>query len=94
MTWCIGKNRLRRADGEYRSVLDNGSLVPKANFAGNRLCIDITEQKRLKRNSSNQAQLWTRSSRDHGEMGSWTLQPVNRVEWSDEWYRIFGLPRD
>jgi PAS domain S-box-containing protein len=88
--------RLRRADGVYRWVLDNGTpLYREGNFAGYiGSCIDVTEQKRVEEElRSNQAQLI--DSQRLAKVGSWELDvATRRTRWSDEWYRIFGLPRD
>ena len=88
--------RLRRADGEYRWVLDNGTpRYREGEFAGYiGSCIDITEQKRVEEQlRSNQAQLM--DSQRLAKVGSWELDIATRsTRWSDEWYRIFGLPRD
>ncbi|MFL6354185.1 MAG: PAS domain S-box protein [Bryobacteraceae bacterium] len=88
--------RLRRADGEYRWLLDTG--VPRyregefAGYIGS--CIDVTEQKRVEEQlRSNQAQLM--DSQRLAKVGSWEMDvATRRTRWSDEWYRIFGLPRD
>jgi len=88
--------RLRRADGEYRWVLDNGTpLYREGHFAGYiGSCIDVTEQKRVEEElRSNQDQLI--DSQRLAKVGSWELDlATRRTQWSDEWYRIFGLPRD
>ena len=88
--------RLRRADGEYRWLLDNGTpRYREGEFAGYiGSCIDITE-KRLTEEQfrSNQAQLV--DSQRLAKVGSWELDVATRkTRWSDEWYRIFGLSRD
>ena len=67
----------------------------KANFAGYiGSCIDVTEQKRVEEQlRSNQAQLM--DSQRLAKVGSWEMDVATRkTRWSDEWYRIFGLPRD
>jgi two-component system, cell cycle sensor histidine kinase and response regulator CckA len=88
--------RMRRADGEYRWVLNNGTpRYRETEFAGYiGSCIDITEQKRVEAQlRSNHAQLV--DSQRLASVGSWELDIATRTtRWSDEWYRIFGLPRD
>jgi two-component system cell cycle sensor histidine kinase/response regulator CckA len=88
--------RLRRADGEYRWVLDTGTpLWREGEFTGYiGSCVDITEQKRLEEQlRSNQAQLM--DSERLAKVGSWEMDVATRKSrWSDEWYRIFGLPKD
>jgi PAS domain S-box-containing protein len=88
--------RLRRSDGEYRWVLDAGTaLYRKGEFAGYvGSCVDVTEQKQVEVElRSNQAQLL--DSQRLAKVGSWELDlATRRTRWSDEWYRIFGLPRD
>ncbi len=88
--------RLRHADGEYRWVLDNGApLYREGNFAGYiGSCIDVTEQKRVEEQlRSSQTQLM--DSQRLAKVGSWEMDMATRQSrWSDEWYRIFGLPRD
>lgn len=88
--------RLRRADGEYRWVLDTRvPLYREGEFAGYiGSCIDVTEQKRVEEQlRSNQAQLM--DSQRLAKVGSWEMDvATRRTRWSDEWYRIFGLPKD
>ena len=88
--------RVRRADGEYRWVLDNGTpRYRESEFPGYiGSCIDIPEQKRVEAQlRSNQAQLV--DSQRLASVGSWELDMATKsTRWSDEWYRIFGLPRD
>ena len=57
-------------------------------------CIDITEQKLVEAQlRSNQTQLV--DSQRLATVGSWELDIATRTtRWSDEWYRIFGLPRE
>jgi hypothetical protein len=85
--------RLRRADGEYRWVLDNGTpLYREGEFAGYiGSCIDVTEQKAVEeRCAATKSQLTdSAASRESGAAGNWTSQQ-EESRWSDEWYRIFG----
>jgi PAS domain S-box-containing protein len=86
--------RVRRADGEYRWVLDNGRPHYRENeFAGYiGCCIDITEQKGVEeRLRSSQARLM--DSQRLANVGSWDRDvATGRVHWSDQMCRIFGLP--
>jgi PAS domain S-box-containing protein len=88
--------RLRRADGEYRWLLDNGTpRYREGEFAGYiGSCIDITDKRLAEEQSrSNQAQLL--DSQRLARVGSWELDvATGMTRWSDEWYRIFGLSRD
>ncbi|HUK17250.1 MAG TPA: PAS domain S-box protein [Bryobacteraceae bacterium] len=88
--------RLRRADGEYRWVLDNGTPLYRENefagFIGS--CVDITEQKRIEeRLRANEVQLV--DAQRLANVGSWVRDlDTERIHWSDEIFRIFGLPND
>ena len=88
--------RLRRADGEYRWVLDNGTpRRHEGEFAGYiGSCIDITDKRRAEDElRSNQAQLL--DSQRLANVGSWDRDvATGKVRWSDQMYRIFGLPND
>jgi PAS domain S-box-containing protein len=88
--------RLRRADGEYRWVLDNGTpRQQEGEFAGYiGSCIDITDKGRAEDElRSNQAQFL--DSQRLANVGSWDRDvATGRVRWSDQMYRIFGLPDD
>jgi PAS domain S-box-containing protein len=88
--------RLRRADGEYRWVLDNGTpRRHEGEFAGYiGTCIDITDKRRAEDElRSNQVQLL--DSQRLANVGSWDRDvATGRVRWSDQMYRIFGLPDD
>jgi signal transduction histidine kinase/CheY-like chemotaxis protein len=88
--------RLRRADGEYRWVLDSGMpRYEEGEFEGYiGSCIDITDKRRAEDElRSNQAQLL--DSQRLANVGSWDRDvATGRVRWSDQMYRIFGLPDD
>jgi PAS domain S-box-containing protein len=88
--------RLRRADGEYRWVLDNGApRNHEGEFAGYiGSCIDITDKRRTEDEfRSNQAQLL--DSQRLANVGSWDRDvATGRVRWSGQMCRIFGLPDD
>jgi len=87
--------RLLRADGEYRWLLDSGTpRYREGEFIGYiGSCIDITEQKRVEDElRSNQAQLM--DSQRLAKVGSWDREiATGQVRWSDEMYRIYGLPK-
>jgi PAS domain S-box-containing protein len=88
--------RLRRADGKYRWILDSG--VPRyrngefIGFIGS--CLDLTERKLVEeRLRASEAQL-TEAQR-LAKVGSSEVD-INggRGYWSDEMFRILGLPAD
>jgi PAS domain S-box-containing protein len=102
--------RFRRADGEYRWVLDNGvPLYRDGQFAGFiGTCVDITEQRldveRLRaseaqqveaRNRLEESQQRLKSAQDLAHVGSWYWDlEADRVFCSDECKRLFGHPED
>lgn len=86
--------RVRRADGREIMVFEQSEIEYDANGKPNRLrgvAQDVTGRKK--------AELALRETKDRleeaqrlGQMGSWTWNPVEDVEWwSDEHYRVFGL---
>jgi PAS domain S-box-containing protein len=87
--------RLRRFDGEYRWLLDTG--VPRyregefTGYIGSG--IDVTERKLMEeRLRANEARLM--DAQRLAKIGSWELDPeTGRLHWSDEMFRIFGVPR-
>lgn len=88
--------RLRRADGEYRWVLDHGTpLYRGGEFAGFIGCsIDITDQKLVEdRLRANEAQF--KDAQRLAKVGSWERYiETERIDMSDEMLRILGLPND
>ena len=86
--------RLRRADGEYRWVLDNGIPLYRAGefagFIGS--CIDITEQKLIEeRLRASEARLT--GAQRLAKVGSWERHmETDRIHWSEEMLRILGMP--
>jgi PAS domain S-box-containing protein len=88
--------RARRADGEYRWILNNGTPhYHEGEFTGYiGCCIDITERKVIEeRLRANEIRL-TEAQR-LAKVGSWTREiGTDGVQWSDEIFRIFGLPVD
>jgi PAS domain S-box-containing protein len=88
--------RLRRADGEYRWVLDSGIPLYRAGeFAGYiGCCVDITGQKLVEeRLRASEARLM--STQRLANLGSWERDDVTGdTEFSDEMLRILGTPDD
>lgn len=87
--------RIRRHDGAYRFFLVRG--VPVYTEGGGirewvGTCIDITERKQTEeflRNSREDL----RRAQEVGNIGNWRLDVrQNILTWSDETYRIFGIP--
>jgi PAS domain S-box-containing protein len=88
--------RMRRFDGVYRYFLARGIPVFKEDgtieeWVGT--CIDITERKKME-----EALQKSREDLAHaqavGSIGSWRLDiQKNVLTWSDENYRIFGIPK-
>ena len=85
--------RLRRADGQYRWIIDHG--IPRyregefTGYIGS--CIDVTERKLMEdRLRANEAQL--KDAQRLAKVGSWELDvAADSIRWSDEMFRIFGL---
>jgi PAS domain S-box-containing protein len=94
-TWDI-EHRFWGVDGQWHAVLARG--VPVRNERNEIICwaginLDISELKqteealRQSREDLNRAQ-------EVGQVGSWRLNVrLNVLTWSDEAYRIFGLPK-
>jgi PAS domain S-box-containing protein len=86
--------RIRRYDGVYRHFLARG--VPVFKDDGNILewvgtCVDITERNLIEQALRDSEQRLNRSQ-EIAHLGSWELDLINnRLTWSDEVYRIFGL---
>jgi PAS domain S-box-containing protein len=85
--------RIRRADGDYRWVLDNGTpFYSGGEFAGYiGSCIDITEQKVIEeRLLGNEALL--KGAQRLAKIGSFERNIENdKAYWSEEMFRIYGL---
>jgi len=86
--------RLRRHDGAYRWLLDDG--CPRYDSQGAFIgyighCLDITERKQAEAALQTSSALLVQSQQI-AHVGSWeqVLSP-DRLIWSDETYRIFGL---
>src|SRR5215471_16356609 len=86
--------RFRRADGEYRWVLDHGVPLYRdgefTGFIGS--CIDITEQKLIEeRLRANEAQLM--GAQRLAKLGSWQRDDATgRTDFSAEMLNILGMP--
>ena len=88
--------RLRRADGQYRWVLDNGipnySQSQFAGYIGS--CVDVTDQKRTEQRLRESEERLKNAER-LAQVGNWVWDVKDdRVCWSAEIYRIFGIPQD
>jgi len=85
--------RIRRADGEYRWILDKGvPLYRDGQFAGYiGGCLDITDQKLFtKRLEANQARL--RDAQRLARVGHWERDiETDTIEWSDQMISILGM---
>ncbi len=86
--------RLRRADGEYRWVLDNGRPLYRGGefygYIGS--CIDVTEQKLVEeRLRASETRLM--DAQRLARVGSWERDAnTDAIHWSDEMHRIYGVP--
>jgi PAS domain S-box-containing protein len=88
--------RIRRCDGEYRWVLCNGApLYRRVEFAGFiGSCTDITHQKLVEERLRAKEVQFLDAQR-LAQLGGWELDIVsNKVHWSDEMFRIFGISND
>src|SRR5262249_18203418 len=82
--------RLRRADGEYRWVLDNGTPLYKGGafegFIGS--CIDVTERKLVEEQVRASERRLLNAQR-LARVGSWERYfEAEAIYWSDEMFRI------
>jgi two-component system CheB/CheR fusion protein len=86
--------RLRRADGDYRWMLDTGvpRFGPNGTFAGYiGSCIDITERMQAEE-TLRQGQERLRLALEAGRMGTWEWRiPTGEVRWSESLERLHGL---
>jgi PAS domain S-box-containing protein len=88
--------RLRRADGQYRWLLDRGRPFDRegqfAGFIGS--CLDLTERKRMEERLRASEARFADAQR-LAKVGSWERDlETERVQWSGEMFRIFGLPKE
>jgi PAS domain S-box-containing protein len=86
--------RIRRYDGVYRDFLARG--VPVLNNDGDvrewvGICIDITERKGIEQ-AVRESEQRLKRAQEIAHLGSWELDLINnRLTWSDQVYRIFGV---
>ncbi|MDF1504628.1 PAS domain-containing protein, partial [Roseisolibacter sp. H3M3-2] len=90
--------RMRRADGGERWVWEHGREVPGAGGGGPRvlegLIVDVTDREEARRAlEAERARLEESQRLAHVGSWEWDLR-TDAVTWSDELYRIAGLPRD
>jgi PAS domain S-box-containing protein len=88
--------RLRRADGQYRWMLDRGRPFYRegefAGFIGS--CIDLNERKRMEERLRASEARFAEAQR-LAKVGSWERDVEGeRIQWSGEMFRIFGLPKE
>jgi two-component system cell cycle sensor histidine kinase/response regulator CckA len=88
--------RLRRADGQYRWMLDRGRPFHRegefAGFIGS--CIDLNERKRMEERLRASEARFAEAQR-LAKVGSWERDiEGDRIQWSGEMFRIFGLPKE
>ena len=88
--------RLRRADGQYRWMLDRGRPYYRegefAGFIGS--CIDLNERKRMEERLRASEARFAEAQR-LARVGSWERDVEgDRIQWSGEMFRIFGLPKE
>ena len=88
--------RLRRADGQYRWLLDRGRPFDRegefAGFIGS--CLDLTERKRMEERLRASEARFADAQR-LAKVGSWERDlETEKVQWSGEMFRIFGLPKE
>jgi two-component system, cell cycle sensor histidine kinase and response regulator CckA len=88
--------RLRRADGQYRWMLDRGRPYYRegefAGFIGS--CIDLNERKRMEERLRASEARFAEAQR-LAKVGSWERDVEgDRIQWSGEMFRIFGLPKE
>jgi PAS domain S-box-containing protein len=88
--------RLRRADGEYRWFLvrteplrdERGNIVKWFGSS-----VDIEDRKRAEE-ALRESQADLAEAQRVAEIGSWSFDLVrNRISWSDELYRVFGISK-
>ncbi|MDB5322475.1 MAG: sensor hybrid histidine kinase [Phycisphaerales bacterium] len=89
------EHRARHKHGSYRWMLSRGSAIRDAAGRPSRLVgssVDITEHKQTEEKLRRSKALLA-EAQQVGHTGSWNWELASdAVEWSDEHYRIFGLP--
>ena len=86
----IDEYRLRRKDGRYLPVEVSAGILPDGQWQG--LVRDISERKRLEA-ALQRSYADLKRAQALGSIGSWRLDVrTNLLEWSEETYRIFGVP--
>jgi PAS domain S-box-containing protein len=88
--------RLRRADGQFRWMLDRGRPYYRegefAGFIGS--CIDLNERKRMEERLRASEARFAEAQR-LAKVGSWERDiEGDGIQWSGEMFRIFGLPKE
>ena len=88
------EHRIRRPDGEVRVVQEHAEIFFNESGKPTRIVgavQDITEQKWAEE-AMRKNELRLKRAQEIAHLGSWELDLVNnRLTWSDEVYRIFGL---
>ena len=90
----IVEHAMLRKDGERILVEAHGKTTPVGSAAGRRLTAvrDITERKRIEQ-ALRDSQADLNRAQSVGQIGSWRLNVQrNALHWSDESYRIHGIP--
>lgn len=86
--------RFLKTDGSYADVIDRGYVLRDQEGRAYRMVgamLDITERKRAEM-ALRESQMLISCSQEIAHIGSWILDiHSNRLTWSDEVYRIFGL---
>lgn len=82
-----------RKDGTRVVVEAQGSLISLGSATKHIVLRDITENKRMEEELLRRQEDMSRAQ-EVGSMGSWRLDvKINVLTWSDENYRIFGIPK-
>jgi PAS domain S-box-containing protein len=92
-TWA-GEYRFRRGDGSYAFISDRAYVVHDEQGKPVRMLgsmMDITERKRIEKELK-QREIQLTEAQRITHLGSWEWDiRANKVSWSDESFRIFGL---
>ncbi|HSL43176.1 MAG TPA: PAS domain S-box protein [Anaerolineales bacterium] len=88
------EHRIRRSDGEERVVQEHAEIFFDESGKPTRIVgavQDITERKQVEE-AMRESEVRLKRAQEIAHLGSWELDLVNdRLTWSDEVYRIFGL---